>query len=184
MSSTTYAASDPNPATYVFQCVPIVENNTVITEVEDEADVCAITRSKAKAKENSDSEQGKGDSTKKGEDVAKSHERVPGNDPSSSLDRRTPAYTYESKAMNPAVTKQTFSKVLDVIVPSITVSDLLAISPDLRKEAVCQVQVYSGRGSSQVQMKVDKGQGQGAGQGVSLAGVGDHLDSTTKDNER
>jgi len=81
-------------------------------------------------------EQGKGSSTKKGEETVKSHERIPSNEPSSSLDKRTPAYTYESKAMNPAVTKQTFSKILDVIVPSITVGDLLAISPDLRKEAV------------------------------------------------
>jgi len=48
----------------------------------------------------------------------------------------------------------------------------------------CQVRVYSGRGSGQVQMKTDRGQGQGAGQEVSLAGVDDRLDSTTKDNER
>ena len=48
----------------------------------------------------------------------------------------------------------------------------------------CQVWVYSGRGSSQVRMKADKGQGQGAGQEVSPAGVGDRLDSTTKDNKR
>jgi len=48
----------------------------------------------------------------------------------------------------------------------------------------CQVQVYSGRGSGQVWTKADKGQGQGAGQEVSPAGVGDRLDSTTKDNER
>jgi len=47
----------------------------------------------------------------------------------------------------------------------------------------CQVRVYSGRGSSQVRMKADKGQRQGAGQEVSLARVGDRLDSTTKDNE-
>ena len=33
-------------------------------------------------------------------------------------------------------------------------------------------------------MKTDKGQGQGAGQEVSPAGVGDRLDSMTKDNER
>jgi len=49
---------------------------------------------------------------------------------------------------------------------------------------MCQVWVYSGRGSGQVLMKADEGQGQGAGQGVSLARVGDCLDSTTKDNER
>ena len=47
----------------------------------------------------------------------------------------------------------------------------------------CQVRVYSGRGSGQVQTKVDKGQGQGAGQEVSPAGVGDCLDSTAKGNE-
>ena len=37
--------------------------------------------------------------------------------------------------------------------------------------------------SGQKRTKADKGQGQGAGQGVSLAGVGDRLDSTTKNNE-
>ena len=51
------------------------------------------------------------------------------------------------------------------------------------EDGSCQVQVYSGRGSSQVQMKTDEGGGQRAGQEVSLARVGDHLDSTTKDNE-
>jgi len=48
----------------------------------------------------------------------------------------------------------------------------------------CQVRVYSGRGSGQVRMKADEGQEQRAGQEVSLAEVGDRLDSTTKDNER
>jgi len=48
---------------------------------------------------------------------------------------------------------------------------------------MCQVWVYSGKGSGQVRTKADKGQGQGAGQGVSPAGVGDCLDSMTKDNE-
>jgi len=44
----------------------------------------------------------------------------------------------------------------------------------------CQVWVYSGRGSSQVQTEMDKGRGQGAGQGISPAGGGDCLDSTTR----
>jgi len=48
----------------------------------------------------------------------------------------------------------------------------------------CQVRVYSGRGSGQVRTKADKGREQRAGQGISPAGVGDRLDSTTKDNER
>jgi len=48
----------------------------------------------------------------------------------------------------------------------------------------CQVWVYSSRGSGQVWMKLDEGREQRAGQEVSLAGVGDCSDSTTKDNER
>jgi len=51
-------------------------------------------------------------------------------------------------------------------------------------EEDCQVRVYSGRGSGQVRTKADEGREQGAGQGVSPAGVGDRLDSMTKDNER
>ena len=49
---------------------------------------------------------------------------------------------------------------------------------------MCQVRVYSGRGSGQVWTKADEGQGQEAGQEVSPAGVGDRLDSTTEDNKR
>jgi len=49
---------------------------------------------------------------------------------------------------------------------------------------LCQVRVYSGRGSGQVRMETDEGRGQRAGQEISPAGVGDRLDSTTKDNER
>ena len=51
-------------------------------------------------------------------------------------------------------------------------------------DLVCQVWVYSGRGSGQVRTKADEGRGQRAGQGISPAGVGDRLDSTTKGNER
>jgi len=49
---------------------------------------------------------------------------------------------------------------------------------------ICQVRVYSGRGSGQVRTKTDEGREQRAGQEISPAGVGDRLDSTTKDNER
>jgi len=52
------------------------------------------------------------------------------------------------------------------------------------KAYVCQVRVYSGKGSGQVRTETDEGRGQRAGQEISLAGVGDRLDSTTKDNER
>jgi len=49
---------------------------------------------------------------------------------------------------------------------------------------VCQVWVYSGRGSGQVWTETDRGRRQRAGQEVSPARVGYRVDSTTKDNER
>jgi len=49
---------------------------------------------------------------------------------------------------------------------------------------ICQVRVYSGRGSGQFRTETDEGRGQRAGQEISPAGVGNRLDSTTKDNER
>jgi len=49
---------------------------------------------------------------------------------------------------------------------------------------ICQVRVYSGKGSGQVRTETDEGREQRAGQEVSPAGVGDRVDSTTKDNER
>jgi len=51
-------------------------------------------------------------------------------------------------------------------------------------EGICQVWVYSGKGSSQVRTETDEERGQRAGQEISPAGVGDRLDSMTKDNER
>jgi len=51
-------------------------------------------------------------------------------------------------------------------------------------QAHCQVRVYSGKGSGQVRTETDEGREQRAGQEVSPAGVGDRMDSTTKDNER
>ena len=48
----------------------------------------------------------------------------------------------------------------------------------------CQVRVYSGRGSGQVRTKTDERREQRAGQEISPAGVGDRLDSMTKDNKR
>jgi hypothetical protein len=53
-----------------------------------------------------------------------------------------PSYTYKSKAANTNSTKQILQNVLDLVIPSITVSDLLTISPELQKEAVdhCRTQ--------------------------------------------
>jgi len=55
--------------------------------------------------------------------------------------------------------------------------------PSINDHCLCQVWVYSGRGSGQVQTKMDEGRGQRAGQEVSPAGVGDRLDSMTKDKK-
>ena len=52
-------------------------------------------------------------------------------------------------------------------VHSETHSDILLLS----LLAFCQVRVYSGRGSGQVQMKTDEGRGQRFGQRLAQAGV-------------
>jgi hypothetical protein len=50
--------------------------------------------------------------------------------------KKPPAFTYESKAAAPHVIQNVFKGILDMVVPHLTISDLLAISPELRKEAV------------------------------------------------
>ncbi|KAG1814288.1 uncharacterized protein BJ212DRAFT_1300607 [Suillus subaureus] len=47
-----------------------------------------------------------------------------------------PSFASESKVANHDRTKRTFHNVLDLIIPNVTVSDLLAVSPELRKEVV------------------------------------------------
>ena len=74
--------------------------------------------------------------------------------------------------------------------PLLVGPEALACTPDIPYPTMeddwelCQVRVYSGKGSGQVRTETDGGQGQKAGQEISPAGVGDRLDSTTKDNER
>ena len=138
IASTTYGTAEPDVASFVFQCVPIAENNAVIIEADEDVEVHAITRSKAKEKDASKPPQENTHKKEGGErpNLPKNQEQSKEDSVPSVPDKRTPAYTYKSKAMNPMATKETFSKILEVIVPSITVGDLLAISPDLRKEAV------------------------------------------------
>ena len=97
-----------------------------------------ITRSKTKEKKASKSPLENTHKKKGGEraDLPNNQEQSKEDSAPSVPDKRTPAYTYELKATNPIATKETFSKILDVIIPSITVGNLLAISPGLRKEAV------------------------------------------------
>ena len=137
-TSTTYSIEEPDLASFVFQCAPITENNAVIIDADEDVEVHAITRSKAKEKETSKSSQENAHKKEGGEraDLPKNQEWSKEDSALSVPDKQTPAYTYELKATNPIATKETFSKILEIIVPSITVGDLLAISPDLWKEAV------------------------------------------------
>ena len=48
---------------------------------------------------------------------------------------------------------------------------MCVVLPSVNDAAMCQVQVYSGRGSGQVRMKADEGEGQRAGQEISPARV-------------
>ena len=137
-STSTYSTTEPDSTSFVFQCVPIAKNNTVIIDADEDAEVHAITWSKMKEKEVSKSPQENTHKKEGGErsDSPKNQEQSKEDSFPSIPDKRTPAYTYKSKAMNPTTTKEMFGKILEVIIPSITVGDLLAISPDLRKEAV------------------------------------------------
>ncbi|KAL4062820.1 hypothetical protein V8B97DRAFT_1920274 [Scleroderma yunnanense] len=115
---------------YLFQCIPVVKNNEVIAEREKDVDVCVITRSKMMVKEGNDLRQGKGYSIQKRDGTEKPGKCTPDRSLSlSSPDKYIPAYTYESKAMNSAVTKQTFSKMFEIIILNIVVDDLLAMYP-------------------------------------------------------
>jgi hypothetical protein len=50
--------------------------------------------------------------------------------------KKPPAFTYKSKAAMPEVVQRVFQGILETTIPHIMVADLLAISPELRKEAV------------------------------------------------
>jgi len=76
------------------------------------------------------------------------------------------------------------NRVIDYLVKQYKKKTGTDVSSNMRTMGKCQVRVYSGKGSGQVRTETDGGQGQRAGQEISPAGVGDRLDSTTKDNER
>ncbi|KAG0695664.1 hypothetical protein DFH29DRAFT_1005244 [Suillus ampliporus] len=119
---------------YFLQCTPIAENHAIVVTVEEEEDeqageVLAITRSKAK-------------NTQSTENTPK---EVPTQTPtpppqSTKVIRaetmKAPKFKYESKAAVPNATQHVYRSILDMVVPHLTVSDLLTISPELRKEAV------------------------------------------------
>ncbi|KAG0691653.1 hypothetical protein DFH29DRAFT_883985 [Suillus ampliporus] len=124
---------------YFLQCTPVVENHAVVVTIEEEEDqdckvhVNAITRSKAKAAESAPQDTPTPKLTRTIEGPPKPQ------DPDS---KKQPAFTYESKAAAPDAAGRIYGSILDMVVPHLTVADLLAISPDLRKEAVehCRTQ--------------------------------------------
>ena len=141
---------------YLFQCMPVARSSAVIVDADDDYDVLAITwnqgkvvrerkeessgklvdeegKTKGPSKEEEDSRQRRLDD----EEIKNPSQAVKDNATMHSFNsKKTPAYTYESKAANPHAVKQMLNQLLNAIVPSITVSDLLAISPDLRREVV------------------------------------------------
>jgi len=115
---------------YFLQCELVVENHAIVVNIEDSSDeesnypldVNAVTRSKAKASSSAMPE------TDPAADTTKA--------PPSVETKKPPAFTYKSKAASPDAVQRVFKGILEVTVPNITVADLLAISPELRKEAV------------------------------------------------
>jgi hypothetical protein len=124
---------------YFLQCDPIVENHAVVVTVEDTKDedehknVLAITHSKAKATPSSPKETAALPCASK-ISPASPTTCIPG--PSKLSDTqlahlKTPAYTYESKAASPETTQCIYQNILNMVVPNLTILNLLAISPDL-----------------------------------------------------
>ncbi|KAG2738247.1 hypothetical protein P692DRAFT_20859587 [Suillus brevipes Sb2] len=113
---------------YFLQCTPVVENHAVVVTVEEEDDdegrkVLAITRSKAKATAATNNDQPLS--------PACSLPPIP-----KDVAPKAPAFKYESKATSPDAAKRVYENILNIPVPHLTISDLLSISPDLRKEAI------------------------------------------------
>ncbi|KAG1787396.1 hypothetical protein EV424DRAFT_1356545 [Suillus variegatus] len=112
-------------------CVPMAENHAVIVTVEEEEDPVETPEAEQESSKTN---------------APSTHDITPSTLPSSITSVQTkwtpPAFTYESKAASPETARRVFKSVLEMTVPNLTISDLLAISPDLRKEAVeyCKVQ--------------------------------------------
>ena len=131
-------SQDPSDLRAISVLSPDQRGEPVITASKD-VGVHVITRSKAKENDSRESQREEADSIQKKEGGGKSgipKSQGPFQENTFPSNKCTPAYTYESKATNPVTTKQTFARILNAIVLSITIGDLLAISPDLRREAV------------------------------------------------
>ncbi|OAX30566.1 hypothetical protein K503DRAFT_820771 [Rhizopogon vinicolor AM-OR11-026] len=62
--------------------------------------------------------------------------------PSNAYAKKIPAFTYESKAATPDAASCIYQNMLTTAIPNVTISDLLAISPDLHRKAVEHYHVH------------------------------------------
>jgi hypothetical protein len=120
----------------------------MVTTIEDDdsgADALAITRSKAKnaVLDNIDA----GPSQKKLKEANSTTSDTQAQSQTRSIEdlipdtpaippKKTPMYVYKSKAATPDAASCIYQNMLSTIVPNIMVTDLLAVSPDLQREAV------------------------------------------------
>ncbi|KAG1840390.1 hypothetical protein DFJ58DRAFT_732923 [Suillus subalutaceus] len=125
---TTIPSSAFISESYFFQCTRITENHAMVTTVEDDdsgADTLAITHSKATSSPSSSCAHQQTHSI-----------NVPLPDVPLAPPKKTPAYVYESKAAIPDAASRTYQSMLKMAVPNVMITDLLAVSSDLRREAV------------------------------------------------
>jgi hypothetical protein len=120
---------------YFLQCVPVVENHAIVVTMEEDTseelggNVNAVTRSKAKASNNEETMPKPERKTPSSSRLIEALPAAPAPET-----KKPPAFTYESKAATPDAIQRVFKGILDITVPHLTVADLLAISPELRKK--------------------------------------------------
>ncbi|KAG1874755.1 hypothetical protein DFJ58DRAFT_721750 [Suillus subalutaceus] len=145
---TTIPSSAFMSESYFLQCTRIVENHATVTTVKDDdsgADTLAITCSKAKnVVLNSDDPAPLQEKSNEATSLLSSshaHQQtrsinVPLPDIPLAPPKKTPAYVYESKAAIPDAASCIYQSMLNMAVPNVTITDLLTVSSDLRREAV------------------------------------------------
>lgn len=116
-------------ASYFLQCNPVTESHAVAVTIEEEEDaqeggVLAVTRSKTKTAPPSE------------DPITPPVVPSPPKPAEAPVIEKTPAFKYESKAATPEATQRIYRDILNTVVPHLTIADLLAVSPELRKEAV------------------------------------------------
>ncbi|KAJ8579729.1 hypothetical protein M405DRAFT_870035 [Rhizopogon salebrosus TDB-379] len=114
-------------------------HSSQIEDDEPSVEALAITRSKAKSAASDNTGPAQEPSVESNSTVlprARSQSYSSEAPPSNAYAKKTPAFIYESKAATPDAASRIYQNMLNTAVPNVTISDLLAISPDLRREAV------------------------------------------------